>query len=371
MARTKRSANKSAVRGYSQGPAASAPKQQQRERITALKQETHSHMKELLDQFNPSTETPSSVAAAPSDRFPSKLSNIIDKLDELEFKDSQIEQCVLSLQYEITLEGALDYLCLNIPTLELPPLFTEGSLREDLKSETTAESLVVLNEKFAGAAALHDGRDGSEFNNVLASPEDVKQQEDVNDRRAEQRKWLLKQYEYEDDNQHQITDTDIADNYFQPLTPEEEELQDKERELKDLEEDLSNDANNYVRSKQEIKALQIQVKKTRQQVDGLRRKVNRAKAIQKKEQQQHADDESALNTDGNEDENSGGFFDLFGQTQDEVSPTKEKTQQPKQSFKVLDFSIPTGWTGTTPEKKLDEVCRKQKLPKPKYTKLPR
>ena len=148
-------------------------------------------------------------------------------------------------------------------------------------------------------------------------------------------------------------------------------MQDKERELKDLEEDLSNDANNYMRSKQEIKALQIQVKKMRQQVAGLRRKVNRAKAIQKKEQQQHADDESALNTDDNEDENSGGFFDLFGQTQDEVSPTKEKTQQPKQSFKVLDFSIPTGWTGTTPEKKLDEVCRKQKLPKPKYTKLPR
>ena len=36
----------------------------------------------------------------------------------------------------------------------------------------------------------------------------------------------------------------------------------------------------------------------------------------------------------------------------------------------LDYPIPKGWTGTTPEKKLDEVCRRHNLSKPKYTKLP-
>jgi hypothetical protein len=37
---------------------------------------------------------------------------------------------------------------------------------------------------------------------------------------------------------------------------------------------------------------------------------------------------------------------------------------------LIDCTIPPGWTGTTPQKTLQEVCRKKKLGQPKFSKLP-
>lgn len=367
----KKKPSKSDARGYSQGPAKPNPKPS----TSSLKQTTHDQMRDLLDQFSTATSLASTDSAnIPSNRFPSKLSNVVFQLDELGFTEAQTERAVLALRYEITLENALDYLCLNLDTLELPPLFTEGSLREELNTETTADSLVVVS---------NDGRGGKndvmEFeSNVLAAPKvKAKEVNDVDNEKQKQKEWLLRQYEYEEEEEEDIIDragdVDGSSSQARELTSEEKELQKKEQELKELQDDLNNDANNYMRSKQEIKALQIEAKKLKQQVEGLKKKIERNQKKKAKEEDATNEEESGLLDNGDDDENCGGFFDLFGESQNEdgSSTTHIQDRPLQQSKQLLDFPIPKGWTGTTPEKKLDEVCRKQKLPRPKYTKLPR
>jgi hypothetical protein len=356
-------------RGYSQGPA--QPKQS----TPALKQETHNQMKELLDQFsNSSIHQPSEYTTGPSDRFPSKLANIVSRLDELGFTERQIEQTALALRYDITLENALDYLCLNVDTLELPSLFTDGSLREELNTKTTAESLVIVSNENKGVVKS----DEIEFEaNALAASKvqekEVKPNDD--DEKRKQKEWLLRQYEYveEDDAVAQENAQTESALQSQSMTSEEQELLEKEKELKALQNDFANDANNYMRSKHEIKALQVEAKQMKQRVDGLRRKVERVKRQQQKETEaeQAGDDDSNADVD----EGDGVFFDLFGESQqdEESEPTSAEKlpNQQQQPRKLLNFPIPAGWTGTTPQKKLDEICRKQKMSQPKYTKLPR
>jgi len=89
-----------------------------------------------------------------------------------------------------------------------------------------------------------------------------------------------------------------------------------------------------------------------------------------------------------EEEEGGGMFDLFGNNgsddddgdddggaatnQAGSSPTTTTTSTAAittPTTKLFDYTIPTGWTGTTPQKKLDEVLKKQQLPRAKYTKL--
>ena len=342
-------------------------------------------MKELLQQFsNPSIHNndnnyPSdSAAAGPSDRFPSKLSNIMDKLEELGFTEAQIEQTALALQYEITLENALDYLCLNIDTLELPSLFTEVKLREDLNTETTAESLVIVSNNDKGIERTN-GEIEFEENVLAVSRVNKRDQEDIVDEdKQKQKEWLLRQYEYEEDGEDSINDNVAIDDTAEQariLTPEEQDLFVKETELKELQDDLNNDANNYMRSKQEIKALQIQAKKLRQQVEGMKKKIERTQRKQQLEafKSDEVTDTLAhtLGKSESEDENGGGFFDLFEQSQEDDAVIEEEKPDQHLPKKMLDYTIPKGWTGSTPEKKLNEICKKQKLPKPKYTKLPR
>ena len=369
----KKKPSKPDSRGYSQ------------QSTPVLKQQTHNDMKELLQQFsnpfihNNDNNYPSdSAAAGPSDRFPSKLSNIMDKLEELGFTEAQIEQTALALQYEITLENALDYLCLNIDTLELPSLFTEVKLREDLNTETTAESLVIVSNNDKGIERTDDEIEFED--NVLAvNRVNKRDQEDIVDEdKQKQKEWLLRQYEYEEDGEDSINDNVAIDDtteHARILTPEEQDLFVKETELKELQDDLNNDANNYMRSKQEIKALQIQAKKLRQQVEGMKKKMERTQRKQQLEafKSDEVTDTLAhtLGKSESEDENGGGFFDLFEQSQEDDAVIAEEKPDQHLPKKMLDYTIPKGWTGSTPEKKLNEICKKQKLPKPKYTKLPR
>lgn len=371
MGRKKKS-NKADARGYSKGPMQPKPK----ETTPALKQQTHNQMKELLHQFsNSSMQQSVENAAAPSNRFRSRLGNIVSRLDELGFSEPQIEQTVLALQYQITLENALDHLCLNEDTLELPPLFTDGGLREELNTETTSESLVVVSNENRGNVKS----DQIEFeDNLLAISTDKitsKSEDNDTDDKQKQKEWLLRQYQYEEEDEYVSDNVEIDDiSQNKPLTPEEQELLEKEKELKELQDDVNNDANNYMRSKQEIKALQIQAKKMKQQVDGLKRKVERIRRQQQQEVSKSEEEAGAAVGAENDEEACGGFFDLFGDSQQDEVATPAlavETQQPQQPRKILEYSIPRGWTGTTPEKKLAEICRKQKMLAPKYTKLPR
>jgi hypothetical protein len=337
-----------------------------------MKQQTHDQMKELLDQFSKqSINKPNDNAnAAPSNRFPSKLANIVDRLDELGFTETQIEQAAVGLRYEITLENALDYLCLNIDTFELPPLFTEGSLREELNTKTTAESLVVVSNHGRGERR-EESREFETAAMTFPPSNDAKCETNVEDDKQKQKEWLLRQYEYEEGDQDEASnETEVESTlHTHTLSSEEQELLVKEKELKELQDDLANDANNYMRSKQEIKSLQIQAKKLKQQVDGLRRKVERIQRQVQQEKIQIKKEEEV--TDNVEEEECGGFFDLFDESQQDNDKNFAEDKPHKEPRKLLNFTIPKGWTGTSPEKQLDEVCRKQKLPKPKYTKLPR
>jgi len=423
MARKKKSAD---ARGYSQG--GGGPQQSSNNNATtnnnkskapSVSTKTHNEMKDLLGQFDgnnhngvsetmTTTNNTSSSTVRPSDRFISRLSNIIDRLDELGFTPTQVEHAVKALGYEITLETALDWLCLNLNTLELPALFTDGDLRQDLSTVTTVDSLTVLQE----SAPVSDGGDND--NNILAvvidddkggkldeTGSNHREDELEKQREDERKKMLLQQYEYEEE------DGEIEDNEVSPpnkdeettqeekedeqqqqqhtLTPDEQRLAEEEKALAELQADANDDANNYMRSKAEIKQLQGQVKKMKQKVAGLRKKVERNRAQERRQREEEKKEEvgniGAVLDDGKEEKESqecdnGGLFDMFAKDDEDnekeavsVTATEEK-KSIKDAPKILNFTIPQSWTGSTPQKKLEEVLKKRKVPRAKYTKLP-
>jgi hypothetical protein len=118
---------------------------------------TQSHLDQVLvsmEDHDPSSSTTNAAAAAagtgagadvgPSDRFVKRLSNVYDRLKEASFMDEPIERAIVALGYNVTLESALDYLCLHLSAAELPPLFTEGSVRDDLASTSSSAALEVI-----------------------------------------------------------------------------------------------------------------------------------------------------------------------------------------------------------------------------------
>ena len=121
MGRKKKSSKSNDGRGYSQGgpqrqqsSSSSSAAAHKKSKAPSVSTRTHGDMKDLLDQFgnsassNIAESSAASSSASPSDRFTSRLSNIVDHLDELGFISDQVESVVTSLQYEITIEGALD-----------------------------------------------------------------------------------------------------------------------------------------------------------------------------------------------------------------------------------------------------------------------
>jgi len=420
MAKKKKSKDKD-VRGYSQG---SVPTNNKSNKAPSVSQRTHTDMKELLHQFDnddsnnannshissqtaigtSSVSNTSQVVA--SDRFTSRLTNIITTLDTLQFAQSHIEQVVRALQYDITIESALDYLCLNIPTIELPALFTDAELKQSLSEvQSGVDSLLVVrNDKPSSTTGNAEGdKDGNDIdlqtnnilmvdNNAISQDEDggrsVQQQTDNTatdkeddelemQRKEEHKNWLLQQYAYEDENEGDdyegvndttaAIDTNKAANVSshqaieqddkpdtQPLSPEEQQLATAEATLNELQADLNNDANNYMRSKVEIKQLANQVKKMKQKVNGLKKKVERSKALQRQLVEGKVDGEkngsSAVavdKTDVDEEEEEGPpLFDMFATADDkeDVAEKDEKTledKEPYQPAKSLDFTIPS------------------------------
>jgi len=449
MAKKKKSKGKDA-RGYSQGSVSTNAKSN---KAPPVSQKTHTDMKELLHQFDNNdnnnainSHTPQTAAVTSSvsnntsqvvasDRFTSRLTNIITTLDALQFTQSHIEQVVQALQYDITIESALDYLCLNIPTIELPALFTDAELKQSLSEvQSGVDSLLVVrNDKSSSTegSSAKGGEDTiSQSDNILVvdsnqiskdtSDCNVQQKTDITakdkeedklekQRKEEHKNWLLQQYEYEEENEvddsegvdtaavhtnktdnmssHQIIEEDDKPD-TQQLSPEEQQLATAEATLNELQADLNNDANNYMRSKVEIKQLANQVKKMKQKVNGLKKKVERSKALQRQLIEEKVGDETEKKNSAavidktavvdEEEEEGPPLFDMFAKADDEEDDAEEKDttttatedKEPNQPTKSLDFTIPVTWTGAIPTKKLDEVLKKQKLPRAKYTKLP-
>jgi ATP-dependent RNA helicase DHX29 len=319
--------------------------------------------------------------------------------------------------YDMTLESCLDWLCLHLPTLELPALFTDGRVRNSLMmTEDSSSSLTVLKLVAPPAAAAAPSSIIEEETNNKHNDESLSQQrlEEAQSKKkedaeaAEHKAWLLQRYQYEDDEEEDIgkeksnnnnnnNNSEIAEPPPQletpDLTPEEDHLAEKENELKELEDDLNSEANNYMRSKYEAKQLQTQVKKLRQHVVGLRKKVEKTKAKQQQEREQPTEqteastttvvdhpitgqDDVAVEEEEEDDYGGGGLFDSMFEPSEETKAIagapKGEEQKPATSTThlLLDYRISKDWTGTTPQKTLEDFCKKQKLPKPKYPKLP-
>lgn len=454
--------NKDARGYYGQSPAPTGSTTALAKTAVAVSQQKHDGIKALVEQLRedsrllvahkdggaaealgsaPShkantTTTITTTTTLSSDRFTSKLTGIVDRLLELDFTEGHLDLVVQHLGYAITLESALDYLCLHVPTLELPPLFTDGQLRDKLRtngggagrsSSSDNDSLTVL--KFAArqqkeqpyshlseeivAGESVDGRISANANNmkanhiqsstIEANSKRQKQQEEEKEA-ADQKAWLLQMYgDYYDDDDNDDDDgkleTDQSNqeqhvqSQNQELSPEEKGLVEKERELQELQDDVHNEANNYMRSKAEIKQLKQQCNIIKKEIAGLRRKVERAqretqaaKASTKKEDEEEI--EAIFPTDlfgigeGEDTEDSGGnIFDLFGDNVDGSyavadAGTKsngggvEVVETPLLTKTRIECPIPKGWTGTTIQKTLEDVCKKKKLGMPKFSRMP-
>ena len=380
----------------------------------------------LLPSPSSSTPTPTTTLHTPV-KFHNKLSTIVQTLHSINFTPSQIECVVLALQYDITLETALDWFCLNLDTGDLPSVFVDGRFLENgeekEKKKLTVVKMSGMNERqeceleenvldvdvVVGKKSEESGMDEMDGRMKLREEEEerVKKKEEEEEEQK-QKNWLLQQYEYEEEEDDDVdvvvdnkgdtnnvaTKEDIPtkeEEEQQQQSPEQIRLQQEETKLALLEADLNNDANNYMRSKFEMKQLQNEVKKMRQIVNGLRRKVDRMKKAEEEQRRRRREIEREQEVNDKEDEEEeeqgGGMFDLFGNNNDDEededdATTKESspsanttttsitTTTTTATTTISDYTIPSGWTGTTPQKKLDELLRKQQLPRPRYTKLP-
>jgi ATP-dependent RNA helicase DHX29 len=344
---------------------------------------------------------------------------MVDRLLGLGFVDSQIERTVQELGFRMTLETALDWLCLNIPTVELPALFTDADLRDSFTTVTTADSLTVLTFDKPSIA----DRDGRPFERSVASQPpttfiqtpivDSDLEEAEQNETKTKKALLLDRFQYveavvdgnEEDEHHSsgekgeppttTTPTSAGVVLQSPqeraLTQQELELAQRESELHEMQlelqamkDDLHNEANNYLRSKQEIKQLGIEtrqfgvaVTKKQRIVEGLRRKLNQTKPVPPPQKDQRVD-----NSKEDDEDEQCGVLDLFGGDQNEEDEdaqpfnaasnppeivTEPAGAQPSESR--IDATIGIDWTGKTPQMILEDLCRKKKVSRPKLTKL--
>ena len=425
------------ARGYGggKGPQGAPSQLAASSKDVVVTKQTHEGIQSLVDKLRSSeieptyqkvtiaataTKTSAPVTADSTIRFVPKLSKIIDRLIDLGFKydpsggddstikknsSSCLEDMVRALGYGITLESALDWLCLSIPTLELPPLFTDGNLRNNLMQQerqgisnasgndgVSSSSLTVL--KFVSSSSsssqpipptenekkdikkkeLERQQQEERMKKIQEEKKIAKEKAEAEEREAAKKK-LLEQYaEYHDDSDSDEGQGDMDTNVPKiatPLSPQEAGLMEKEKELNELETDLGCEANNYMRSKQEMKIMRNQAKKLKQQVAGLRRKVENIRRQREKEEEERRKAEEPEEEENGMDILRGvGFFGNEEEEEEEEENTEENADIDHAHAKgFIDCPIPKGWTGTTPRKTLEDTCRKQRLGKPKFLNL--
>lgn len=402
------------ARGYSRGGneiknAGVAQKQ------VKVSPQTHDGLVNLLDQLTTDArQVDEKTKPTDSKRFLRKVTNVHDELSELGFSEESIQAVIQATGNfaSFNVETALDWLCLNLKTEDLPPLFTEGLVRDKAAAYVTdPDKLIIIAapqkptlktdsrviEEHAEIAGTSFQTSTTELpvRSETCSKKDKEEEENDTAAKAAQKKWLLEQYQYEteesevdsDGNNEELEEGQSEEKTT--LTPEEVCLLDLEQQLREKEADLNDEAANYMRSKYEIKELQKTVKQLRKQVEGMRRKVTRLKVKTEKVDKPTETEES----DGS-NEYGGGLFSTLDEPNEEKSPsvTENSTvasagnvgniedidstpvnsgDKKKSSSSLLESSVPTDWTGKTPKKILEEWCQKRKLPKPQYQKLPR
>jgi hypothetical protein len=165
-------------------------------------------------------------------------------------------------------------------------------------------------------------------------------------------------------------------------------------ELQLCEADVQDEGANYMRSKYETKELQKRTKNLRKQVQGMQQKVDKQRIQEEKEQLLLQEASRATSDvtmtpldagwvdptaqvepeDGDE---MGGMFSMFSeenQDQDQAKAATATTSKEdivdENAVIIPKDSIPKSWTGKTPRQILQDWCRKEKLTRPIYQKMP-
>lgn len=383
--------------------------------------QNHQDLLNLLGALDDEDHVPSSTFENVAEtwispeRFHKKIYYIHDTLDQLGVSFENIKKSVEALGYEITLEKSLDWLCLHLQTQDLPPLLTEGHVREREKveqSSTATSSLIVLKPKVVDSKTSKQQTGQVDFPPVAsAAPNNTTQEsQSVQDTKEDQqdaaKSWILQQYQYEDNEEgEQDSMNDVTESSSQPQktqqepnaeanvvveeSPNERRLAELEQQLKEQETDAYDDASNYMRSKQEVKELHNNVKKLRKQAQGLRKKVEKEKeaarvaAAANTENENEQEDENDnfggefFGTTEDEDDEQGGFGGFFddapapapspAKDDDNTAKSTQEAPPPSTDPLVPKDSVPSGWTGKTPRQLLEDWCKKEKIRRPQVS----
>jgi len=351
-------------------------------------------------------------------RFVKKVTFLNDNLEQLGFTCDQIKKVLVALIFGeeikseistnntnhthgddyrgediLSLEAALDWLCFHLQSNDLPKLFTDINLRQDdgnsinlsvikafQKEElgNESEDLEIVGEKEKGLRQKQNDSvclklDSTTKDNFLSKKDGnietsrrSKADDEDDGKEAAKRAWLLSHYQYEDE--HSIEDlvhdqvkieqdkVDVGTKTEERAKfPEEIRLERLEGEIQDLTESLNDEANNYMRSKYEIAEMKKTLKKLTGQAKGLRgkvaKKITSLEVIQDREEEKQEEECCAM--------------ELFGNNPlESVAGISTVTME-----KYIEVNIPSDWSGKTPKVILLEHCRKQKWPKPTFTKI--
>jgi ATP-dependent RNA helicase DHX29 len=382
MAKKKSKKTKQDARGYSTSVATKpvAPVAS-----TKATHENLNQLKSILDNHvNEPTISPNAhLLDTGSKRFFKKIESLHDELVYCGFSGHHIQSVIQALGETsgvFSLESALNWLCLNLDD-DLPPLFREQCLVETREVDCSAIVEVVKpsNKNLMEPSEIRF--DDSVHQHLLF--ESTKSEEEGEGAR---KSWILSQYQYEDatedvnDEGHaQEEKAEKCEEEGEELCAEELRLAILEREIKELRESVNDEASNYLRSKQEVKALKSDLAK----LESLAKK-RRGEAAKAKAERESLRSPGEIEQEEEEEEMVG--FDIFntyednkeGQTQSSqpatahLSSTQSASEFDKDNLFVLSStgpSIAKGWTGTTPKHQLEEYCRKQKIPRPTFSQL--
>jgi hypothetical protein len=285
----------------------------------------------------------------------------------------------------LSLESALDWLCLNLPSKDLPKLFTEANLEEE--NETKLEvvkpkSIQLLEVPFENTVpSLNRTMKVDPKNHHINYRMDRVKSEEEEEMKADaeiKRALLIQQYQYEESEDGLEDEKDILEEpkndqnvIDKEESPEEIKLKKVEEQIREDEAELNDEAANYMRSKYETMDIKKRLKKLTNQAKGLRAKMTKHQA---KAERQLLKDEGPCSQEADNEMP----FDLFAnkistsnQSKDIVTVSNlDDTTVAEPDQKMKNLSIPNDWTGKTPKTFLSEYCQKRKLPKPIYKRIP-
>ena len=427
--RTSNTNKKIDIRGYATTAQATTTAISLQQETKLSNKQQQEHLQSLIDVSSSSSSsahhsslpTTTWKVDTTTKEFYKRIDSLYHTLLQIGFKDHQVESIFIGLtkapiqqqqqKQQYTIESALDWACLQLPTQDLPPIFTEGHLRDAIMQESKTSTIQVLQ-----VATVRSGSSATTFWNeetpTVADTTTAVENLHLNDAskttvetslpeifvmEETDKTWILNQYQYESDNDNNDNDEPSADPAATPsssfqedvivMLPEQLRLTQLEQDIQILQSDLKDDATNYMRSKQEIKEM----KKSLQKLQGERNKLNTklAKLLISSSKLEEpiimtrhvVPDEPLPGKQDDEDDNCI-IFDMFQESdialkipptpivQDEVNEQQsvEDSTDPFQ-LSSREASITKDWTGKTPKQLLEDHCKKNKIPRPSFIKV--